>query len=541
MISDGRKIPDSSELDCDLCIIGAGAAGIAIAREFIGGGARVIVLESGGLEPDADTQDLYDGQQDGVPYPDTIYSARLRFFGGTTNHWTAFCSPWTETDFSERPWKLNSGWPISLSDIAPYYRKAFETCRLGAHSEWDWEAKSWAQRLGLGDDFMADSVFEAQVMQRGFRKYEDYPNSFGLEYRQELEQAKSVEILLNSNVVDIMTADDDRVVSSLKVVTFAGNRFTVRAGTYVLATGGIENPRLLLASTSSRPNGLGNEHDNVGRYFMDHIQVPVAGRFYPRDTDPAAYRMYGPNKANGGTVYCQVRTPEDFIEAEKMNAAYISLRPQLDKDYVAASESDGVNALNEMLNNIFDGTLPTELDEKFADVVTDADDVLVSLFRKIYHGDIPVEHYNCLVRFDPTPVRDSRVSLTDEVDPLGMRRVKLTWAVHDVDKANVARLIDIFGKEVGRLDAGRVQRNFDPDKPLPDNLDVGWHHMGTTRMSSRPETGVVDKNCRVHSTENLYIAGSSVFATAGSGTPTMTIVALALRLADHLKETRGIR
>lgn len=541
MISDGRKIPDSSELDCDLCIIGAGAAGITIAREFIGGGARVIVLESGGLEPDADTQDLYDGQQDGVPYPDTIYSARLRFFGGTTNHWTAFCSPWTETDFRERPWKLNSGWPISLSDVMPYYQKAFKTCRLGAHSEWDWDAKSWLQRLGLEGDFMEGSVFEAQVMQRAFSKYEDYPNSFGLEYRQDLEQAKSVEVLLNSNVVDIVTADDERVVSSLQVVTFAGNRFTVRAGTYVLATGGIENARLLLSSTSSMPNGLGNEHDNVGRYFMDHIQVPVAGRFYPRDTDPAAHRLYSPNETTGGNVYCQIRTPEDFIEAEKMNAAYISLRPQLDKDYVAASESDGVNALNEMLDNFSEGTLPTELGEKFTDVVTDADDILASLFRKIYHGEIPIAHYNCLVRFDPTPVRDSRVTLTDEVDPLGMRRVKLTWAVHDVDKTNVARLIDIFGREIGRLDAGRVQRNFDPDKPLPENLDVGWHHMGTTKMSSNPETGVVDRNCRVHSTENLYVAGSSVFATAGSGTPTMLIVSLALRLADHLKETRGIR
>jgi len=540
MITDGQDIPAGSEIECDLCIIGAGAAGIAIAREFLQATAKVVVLESGGFEADGDTQALYDGPQDGVPYPDTLYSSRLRYFGGSTNHWGAWCAPWRESDFHERPWAAHSGWPIGLADIAPYYRKAFALCRLQAEGDWVWGGDEWAARLGIPNPFR-DSAFEVRATQQTRPRFEIQRFSFGIAYRGEIAASRSVQVLLHANAMDLKMADGANRIGSLAVGCLTGNRFSVRAQAYVLATGGVENARLLLASRSGGSRGIGNEFDNVGRYFMDHIYVPVTARLFPTQSDPRVFQLMQPNDSDQGAVYCHIGTTDQFLARERMKDSYVALFPHLDPDYVAASESAGVEALHEALSSLRAGDLPAELGTRLGEMATDADDILLSLFRKVVHGGIPVLYYDCMVRIDPTPVRDSRITLIDEVDALGMPRAKLTWAVHQQDKVDIARLIEIFGREVGRLGLGRVQHLFDPDQPFPDDLHIGWHHMGTTRMSGDPRSGVVDRHCRVHAIDNLYVAGSSVFATSGSGTPTMMIVALALRLADHLKVTRGMR
>ncbi|MFO1190148.1 MAG: GMC family oxidoreductase [Alphaproteobacteria bacterium] len=540
MISDGRAVPEGSRIECDLCIIGGGAAGITLAREFLSSGAKVLILESGGLEADADTQNLYDGPQDGIPYPDTLYSSRLRFLGGTTNHWGAWCAPWKESDFHQRSWALNSGWPIALSDIEPYYRKAFALCRLQDDGDWTWDGEAWARRLGL-ETSLKGSSFEARVSQRSYPKFETERFSFARAYHKDLEASRMVEVLLHANATELVADRGGSNIAAVKVACLSGNRFTVRAGTYVLATGGIENARLLLASRSARPNGIGNEFDNVGRYFMDHIFVPEAARFFPQTARPDDFQLYLPNELDQSVVYCHIGTPDAFLKKERMKDSYIALFPHFDPDYLEASESEGVNSLNETIQGLKLGKLPRDLADKLLDIMTDVDDVVVSLYRKVAYGGIPVLYYDCMVRIDPTPMRESRITLTDEVDALGMPRAKLTWAVHDRDKADIARLINRFGREIGRLNLGRIQNLFDPAQPFRDDLHIGWHHMGTTRMSRDPRVGVVDRNCRVHSVGNLYIAGSSVFRTSGSGTPTMMIVALALRLADHLRTERSIR
>jgi choline dehydrogenase-like flavoprotein len=137
---------------------------------------------------------------------------------------------------------------------------------------------------------------------------------------------------------------------------------------------------------------------------------------------------------------------------------------------------------------------------------------------------------------DPAPNRDSRVTLGAELDPLGQRRVNLNWRLSPLDKYSVRRTLEIIGMELGRAGLGRLQVKIDDsDTAWPEDLIGANHHMGTTRMNDDPKQGVVDKNCRVHGVSNLFIAGSSVFPTAGSGTPTFMIVVLALRLADHVK------
>jgi choline dehydrogenase-like flavoprotein len=534
MFRDGRRVEPGSQLTCDLCIIGAGAAGIALAREYMDGGAKVLLLESGGLDLDGETQGLYDGPQDGVPYPSTLDSSRLRYFGGTTNHWSAFCAPWKASDFEKRDWMENSGWPISLSDISPYYKRAFDTCRLQTPGEWEWDSEYWAKKLGASDP-LKGSTFEARVSQQPVAKYDAEPFSFGRYFHSEFDRENTVDVLLNANVVSIDPTPDGRKIDGVKVATLSGNRFSVRAGVYVLATGGVENARVMLASGPKGGIGIGNEHGNVGRYFIDHIYPSPTAEFYPSESSAKKFRLYALSKIAGGRVFNHVGTPDDFLERERMNDSYIALRPQLDEDYVDASEAEGVEALNEMLDSISQGKFPDRLGKKAIDLLSDADDVALSLFRKLYYGKIPITHYDCMVRVDPTPMRESRISLAEELDPLGMPRARLTWAVHQNDRVNVRRLVEKFGEEVARLGVGRVKVLFDPDKEFPEDTGIGWHHMGTTRMSEDPRNGVVDKNCKVHSIDNLYVAGSSVFATSGSGTPTMTIVALALRLSDHLK------
>jgi choline dehydrogenase-like flavoprotein len=151
-------------------------------------------------------------------------------------------------------------------------------------------------------------------------------------------------------------------------------------------------------------------------------------------------------------------------------------------------------------------------------------------------GTIPVDHIDVTTRIDPAPNPASRITLSDERDALGQRRAQLDWRLDSLDKHSVNRTLEIMGAALGRAGLGRLQIVSDDDTTWPEDIRGGWHHMGTTRMSDDPKQGVVDKHCQVHGISNLFVAGSSVFPTAGSGTPTMTLVSLALRLADRIKE-----
>ena len=163
------------------------------------------------------------------------------------------------------------------------------------------------------------------------------------------------------------------------------------------------------------------------------------------------------------------------------------------------------------------------------------DDIALSIYRKTMPDGFAISHHICTARIEPAPNPSSRVTLIEERDSLGVPKVKLDWRLSELDKFSTQRTMELLGLEAGRLGVGRVQMAWDASSDWPEDMNIGFHHMGTTRMSDTQRNGVVDKNCRVHGVHNLFVAGSSVFATAGSGTPTMAIVALALRLADHVK------
>jgi choline dehydrogenase-like flavoprotein len=240
---DFRTVDDNALFEADLCIIGAGAAGITIARELAGSHIQVCLVEAGGLEFEPDVQDVYAGANIGHPYFD-LDVARLRFFGGTTNHWTGQCAPLQPIDFRSRSWVAHSGWPITRQDLDPFYRRAQSICQLGPFA---YGAEVWSQ-IGVEPHAFDPDEVELCFWQRS------PPTNFGEAYRTDLERAANVRVLLHGNVTNIATDSSAAVVQHLDVRTLDGKNGRIRAKIYVLACGGIENARLLLLSDSVEPS-----------------------------------------------------------------------------------------------------------------------------------------------------------------------------------------------------------------------------------------------------------------------------------------------
>jgi choline dehydrogenase-like flavoprotein len=262
MLLDARTIPSNAVLEADTCIVGAGAAGIALAREFIGSRLKVLLLESGGTEIEADTQDLYRCDDRGDSYPD-LTTNRLRFFGGTTNHWGGWCTPLEDIDFEERDWIPYSGWPFDRTHLDPWYRRAQPICQLGRY---DYVPANWGIAKSPPAPPFAGPSFVCKMLQVS------PPTRFGLFYLKTLTEAPNVTTMLYANALQAEVGDGGRQVKHLAVATLAGGRFTVTARAFVLAAGGVENARLLLLSREAAGGRLGEDHDLIGRFFNTHLE-----------------------------------------------------------------------------------------------------------------------------------------------------------------------------------------------------------------------------------------------------------------------------
>lgn len=564
MIVDAREFDDDIEIDTEVCIIGGGAAGIALALGLRGRVRDVIVLESGGETQDARTQSLYIGDNTGQPYFDLAIS-RLRYFGGSTNHWGGTCRPLHENDFDASPGTDLPGWPIRLEQVAPYYDEAGEICGLRRPtSELDAaEAEDPAQPLPLDA-----TEFESRYNQI----VDSSRRSFSERYRDELAEADDITVHLWANVTEITTSTSGDRATGVRVATLTGVRYAVRAAVIVLATGGIENPRMLLSSTASSPDGLGNGSGLVGRCFLEHPRF-VAAVIVPSDPS-RSYEWYRAHRVNGVTYQGYTAVTWDRQRAERLTDVQLRLSPRFTPEFEAALasiEASTVDELADWLSGDGDRPLGADLLQITADLTTLGDwlvpggpvpvpfpDVVRRLLlgssveREALvpglFGDVagtlwerglsqpPVDHVEVTARIAQVPNRDSRVRLASEVDELGMRRAELHWQLSDEDRRSVVRSIEALGAEMAAAGLGRVRLLVDETAEWPVDTRGGWHHMGTTRMSADPQHGVVDPNCQVHGVDGLFVAGSSVFSTATSATPTLTIVALALRLADHIAD-----
>lgn len=515
MLVDFRQL-EKKEIDADLCIVGAGAAGITLARAFIGTGIRVCLLESGGFEYDASIQELYSGEDTGFHEPYGLAGSRLRYFGGTTNHWVGHCAPLAKMDFEVRPWLPHSGWPIQKADLDPYYEAAQTLCEVGPYR---YDLSDFPERFRQAPPFAGD-----KVLMRVWRL--SPPTRFGTRYRRDLEQADNVRVYLHANVTELEASRDTSRVNVARLRTLDGQTGRVRAKYFVLACGGIENARILLLSNRVASRGLGNGHDLVGRFYMDHPKMEGAAIALVEDDQPFKTLLgnFRKDSVQLETMLCA--SEESQRREQTLNwAAQFSFAPE---------SEEWAAALRDIRDSWRAGRWPDDFSQKVWAVMSDLDSAAKGLYRRF--GPRPL---SILARLESAPDPNNRITLTQERDTLGQNKVRRYWRPALPEKHTVRSAMRILGEELGRLGLGRVKLAdwlLREDNEWPDNLSGGPHHIGTTRMASDPRKGVVDATCRVHGMDNLYIAGSSVFPASGYAHPTLTIVALALRLADQLKQ-----
>jgi len=505
MFVDGRSIEDGSALTTDVAIIGAGAAGITLARALSGTQLDVTLIESGGLDFDPETQALYEGETTGLSYP--LDSSRLRYFGGSTNHWGGWCRPFDAIDFEQRDWVPNSGWPMTRTDLDPFYLRAIEVCQIRSFAFDDTDAWSDGGRntpLDLPGNDVVTRFFIYSP-----------PTRFGQVYRRDIANAPNIRTLLHSNVLEIVPDETAKSVQTLKLATLTGNRFEIQPKLCILATGGIENARLLLLSNSVEKAGLGNRNGLVGRYFMEHphIGLPVELLFTDPDLVAAYYQTY--TKIGASVIRAAFMFSDDYQRRERRVGSVMT--------FSAAKEHRTDTPQEDM-----DPEIHRQLEPGLLNLIrstTSTPAVSPRLGQRYASG--------CATEQVPNPL--SRVMLSSERDALGQNRAQLDWRLTGEDRRNLRRNMESLARTIGQWGEGRVRVLF-ADRERWDEAE-GWgnHHMGTTRMANDPRKGVVDADCRVHGMSNLYVAGSSVFTTSSTINPTLTIVALALRLADHVQ------
>lgn len=529
MLVDFQESEKDTVVECELCVIGAGPAGITIAREFQESDVRVCLVESGGLEADEKTQALCEGQNIGLPYFPLDHT-RLRYFGGTTNHWAGQCAPLMKMDFEFRPWVPFSGWPITKSDLDLYYEKAIPIAHLGrnvfderAWSFFDLEPPQFLQKK-ITHHFWQRSknpIQEPEVMPLYYT-----PLRFGHIYKDELKNAENITVLLNANVTELSTGHKGQSVTHLNVSTLDGRHGRIKAKKFVLACGALENARLLLISNQANRQGIGNENDLVGRFFMEH-PTTRCGILVGADED-AILEVYKMRFSEGMRYRPGMAMSEDVqIEEGCLNAA-CTFDPE-------EETHPGLKAARQIFHSMKEMKLPNNLTGHVWSILRDLGQISDYAFCR-FKGNVYCSHVMHLyVRMEQAPTPDSRLMLSSERDALGLQRVNLDWRLKDIQRRTAKAMMKCLGSEFGRLKIGRIQLADWLQEDRDPEWDGSYHHMGTTRMSDDPKTGVVDPDCRVHGVHNLYIAGSSVFPTSGFVNPTFTIVALALRLADHLK------
>jgi choline dehydrogenase-like flavoprotein len=506
MHTDARDLEAQSLIEGDLCIVGAGAAGISMALEWIGTGQRVVLLEGGGFDYDPRMQELYRGENVGLPYF-PLQSARLHYFGGTTGQWAGFCSTLDPQDLAVRDWVPHSGWPITRGELDPFYARAQPILQLGPNG---WTADGWRQR----DPALVPFPLDRRVAWTKMWQFSP-PARFGTLYRQRIVDAPNVHLYTHANVVDITANDGVSAVQELRVRTLEGKEHRVRAKRYVLACSTIQNARLLLASNRQATAGLGNANDLVGRFFMEHLEMPT-GNLVTLGKTPPSVQMYdfgwGRTKARG-----ELALSADVQRRRRILNATVSLTP---------------GPLATVGLSTFQSIKPEVLEMFHTGKITEDD------LKTPPSSTVP-RTFQLLTRQEQAPNPASRVTLSSDRDPLGMPRARLDWRLTELDRHSFGAFYDELGREMGRAGVGRLQmRDWvmeRPDAAWPPSLGGGWHHMGTTRMHPDPRQGVVDVDCRVHGMANLYVAGAAVFPTAGCANPTFTLVALTLRLSDHLK------
>ncbi len=464
----------------DYCVIGTGPAGITTAMSLAADGKRVALLEAGLEEYTEESQDHYKGTVIGDKYFDLEY-AHLRFFGGTSNHWGGWCKALDAIDFSGKKGFANTEWPIRKSDLDPYMKQTAEILEIPMFKP---------------DRPIADSGFHST----------DFtfspPVVFGQKYGDALTADPNIALVFDAALMAFET--NGNAITGARVKDSQGTEYTVNATQYILAAGGIENSRLLLWANAQANGQIVKNAKSLGRYWMEHPSISLGDALI--STEFANSVM---EEGDSGHDVAFISPSAEWItQNEALNC-------------VLSMESVPYSATKTMI----------------ADILCVAPSLARWAFQQVNKTLYCGNRFSC--GLEQLPIAENRIELSDELDSSGMPRSILYWTKSDAELQSIRKAARGLADYLAKADLGRIHLRpwvlGEEGFPPGDDDIAGYHHMGGTRMSDNPDLGVVDRNCKVHGQDNLYIAGSSVFTSGGYANPTVSIVQLALRLADHLK------
>lgn len=547
MIEDLKTLDSFPSASFDLCVIGAGPAGITITNELRGSGLKICLVESGGLQEESSTHALFDGES--VGHPMSLELGRHRVFGGAATRWGGRSAMLDPIDLQRRDWVENSGWPIEYGALKPYYERAKHANNFTA----PWLSLAGVQnhlnidlpQLTSGNiDTFVWRVASPDVNPRlyelltpGYRPVFDW----GKVHRTSLAAAQNVTVLLHANLTDFHVSPSNDHVEAITVKSLNGKSATIRARAFVLCCGGIENVRLLLNAPKSLLGSI-NRFDRIGRYFSQHPRGTIA-TVKARPGDAVRLQQLFNTFLQRRNRKVQYET--GFALSEKAQRQHKLLNASAAFYYYAKDDTSWQAARrirDSLQNRSLDGATTKDVLRVLGGAVEEIPNLVrrYVIGRQVIHRDPRIE---ICIDLEQGPDPDSRITLGSRTDALGMRRVKIDWRVSEKERRTARYFAEFSATELERLGFGKVESEdwlSSSDPMQVTDLRGTYHFLSGTRMSDDPRQGVVNRECRVHGSDNIYVAGTSVFSTGGHANPTLTIVALAIRLADHLRQQLGV-
>ena len=556
MITDARELADGHLLDTEVCIVGAGVAGITLARALSTDTVNVLVIEAGGRRPDKLAQSMFWGRNVGHSYYG-LDTARCCGVGGSSHKWLiqlpdktlgARLHPLEPIDFEPRSWVPNSGWPFSYEQLVPYYEAAQQYCMAGPFS---YDPSPWSQADRTPTLPLPGRNAESTVFQFASR------DAFIHHPLDAIKASPTINLLTHATALDLDTNDAGTQVQGLRLATGTGRMLKVSAKRFVLAAGALESARLLLLSDRVHQRGLGNQHDLVGRYFMEHPHVWTGRYMASSQMNVDQLRFYSHHQAGKMSILGKLKTTDAAQRKYELLNHCISLHLNVKRHRTNVAPQWPINSWPLFVSDAYrqghraEGTGIVAADGDCQSPTSMVTGELVKRIRALRAGGGKIARHllgGLADRLRPTPMDfkinhmseqvpnpDSRVYLGSEKDRFGRRRIELDWRLTELDLRSIIRSQQLIDEELRQAGLGHLKIDADVRR-LDNNIQGGWHHMGTTRMHADPRKGVVDSDCRVHGVDNLFIAGPSVFPTSGYANPLLTIVALSVRLADYLKQ-----
>ena len=550
MIVAPKKYKEGTVIESDICIIGGGPAAISLALSFLNQNCQITMLAGGSWSETQKNRALNKGFINPECSHEPLEENRKRVFGGGTSVWGGRCVPFDPIDFEVRSWVPNSGWPISYHQLVPFYRTALQFCEAGENN-FDARVVFPGKKSQI-----IDGLDNEDIVSYKLERWSP-PTRFAKRYKQELKNSPDIHIYLDAHVTNINAETNADQIDSVNVI-IGSSEIKITANKFILAAGGIENPRLLLSSKSVfHPTGIGNQHDLVGRYYMCHL-AGTFGAVNPTNRDEILF----PFEVDKQGIYCRRRwwlTPKIQKQDQIANGIMYLNGPINVKNNKEPTESAVI--LAKSITGVLKGRSSKTIWSKLKKVIKDLNEHLIYTLRnshkvipfffdlgikRITNRRLPLRLPSLKSKWlyvyfqtEHVPNRESRISLSDVKDRLGVPLPVVKVAFTELDIQTIVSAYKVFFERFIKSNQGDISydENTVRQSVLEEmgNFSSQAHHLGTTRMSDNASEGVVDSNCKVHGISNLYVAGSSVFPTGSHANPTLTLIALSLRLANHIK------